>query len=99
MAWMGPVERQRLALSLFFGTCLTVMAANLSGMFRGASITPLLSDTANLPGMLFASVCGSPVGGERLGGWRVMFYLGDLLAYTFFAYIALTVGNARTRRR
>lgn len=95
----GPIETRRLALSLFLGTCFTVLAANVSGLFRGAAITPLLADTVNLPGTLFANLFGSPIGGDRVGLWRAMFYLGDLVAYTLIAYIALTVGNARTRRR
>lgn len=99
MAFLGPEEKRRLALSLFLGICATVIAANVAGIFRGAAITPLLADTVNLPGMLFANLFGSPLGGERAGLWRAMFYLGDLLAYTFIVYIALTVGNARIRRR
>lgn len=95
----GPFQQRRLALSLSVGICATVLAANVTSLFRGAAITPLLADTVNLPGMLFASLCGSPLNSERAGLWRAMFYLGDLLAYTFIAYIALTVGNARTRRR
>ena len=95
----GTVERRRLAFSLFLGVCFTLIAANVGTIFRGASITPLLADTVNLPGMLFASLWGSPVGGERLGNWRTMFYLGDILAYTFILFIALSVGNARIRHR
>ena len=90
--------QRRLAFSLFLGLCLTVLAANTAGLFRGADITPMLTEVLNLPGMLFASLLGSPLGHERAGMWRVMFYLGDLIAYTFIAYIALTVGNSRIPR-
>ena len=96
---MNTLGRRRLALSFFLGVCLTVVAANVAGMFRGAAITPLLADTVNLPGMLFANFWGSPLDGERAGMWRAMFYLGDLIAYTFIAYIALIVGNGRTPHR
>lgn len=92
-----PFQQRRFALSLFLGICLTVLAGNVAGLFRGAAITPLLADTVNLPGMLFASLCGSPLGGERIGLWRTLFYLGNLIAYTFLAYIALAVGDTRTR--
>ena len=94
-----PFRQRRFALSLLLGFCLTLLAANVTDLFRGADITPLLADTVNLPGMLFASLCGSPLGGERIGLWRAMFYLGNLIAYSFIVYIALTVGNARTRHR
>ncbi len=96
---IGSVENRRLVLSLFLGICITLIVANVDSLFHGAAITPLLADTVNLPGMLFASLCGSPLGAERLGGWRAMFYLGDILAYTFIAFIALSVGNARIRQR
>ena len=90
-------EVQRFVLSLFLGLCLTLIAANMDTIFRGASLTPLLSDTANLPGMLFANLFGSPVIGGRVGVWAAMFYLGDFVAYTFVCYIALTVGGSRVR--
>ena len=99
MPWMGPFEQRRLAFSLSLGLCLTILAANVAGLFRGADITPMLTEILNLPGMLFASLFGSPLGGERVGLRGITFYLGNLIAYTFMAYIALAVGNARTRRR
>ena len=95
---IGPIEQRRLAFSIFLGLCLTVLAANVAGLFRGADITPMLTEVLNLPGMLFASLLGSPLGRERVGLWRAMFYLGNLFAYTFIAYIALTVGNSRIPR-
>ncbi len=98
-----PMQRtpgmQRFALSLFLGLCLTLLAANMDTIFRGASLTPLLSDTANLPGALFANLFGSPVAGGRAGIWSAMFYLGDLVAYTFVCFIGLSVGNSRVQHR
>lgn len=99
MPVMGPFEQRRLALSLSLGLCLTILGANVAALFRGAAITPMLTEVLNLPGMFFASLFGSPLGGERVGLWRVMFYLGNLVAYTFIAYVALAVGNTRAHRR
>ena len=96
---IGSIEQRRFALSLLLGLCVTLITVNVGSLFRGATLTPLLADTVNLPGMLFASLCGSPLNGERIGVWRTMFFLGDLLAYSFIAYIALSVGDARVRRR
>ena len=96
---LGSVQTRRLVLSLFLGLCITLITVNIGGIFRGAALTPLLDDTVNLPGMLFATVCGSPLHGERLGLWHDLFFLGDLLTYSFIAFIALSVGNARVRRR
>ena len=99
MALIGPIETRRLALSLFLGLCVTLLAVNVAGLFHGATITPLLDDTVNLPGTLFANFCGSPPEGERPGLWRAVFFLGALIAYTFFPYSPPIVAFSRTRRR